>query len=94
MKIKLHALCIACALTIATVFTPIYVSAEEKIKIVGIVTDIQGQRIEIESGAGARIWVTTEQPISENAVGLEISGYYILLGDSYLLIDFSFFSEQ
>lgn len=89
MKTKFYSLCLAGILTVATVFTPIYVSAQEEIEFSGIVTAVQGQRLEIEIAGGEMVWVTTEQPISETTVGLNISGHYMSLGDSYLLIDSS-----
>ena len=89
MKTKIYSLCIAAILTVATVFSPIYVSAQEEIEFDGVITAVEGQRLEIEIAGGERIWVTTEKPISETVVGVNISGHYMSLGDTYLLIDSS-----
>ena len=89
MKTRIYSLCIATILTIATVFSPIYVSAQEEIEFNGVITTVQGQRLEVEIGVDKRIWITTEHPISENDVGIDISGHYMSLGDSNLLISSS-----
>lgn len=89
MKTKIYLLCIATILTIATVFSPIYVLAQEEIEFNGVITAVQGQRLEVEIGVDERIWITTEHQISENDVGVDISGHYMSLGDSNLLISSS-----
>lgn len=89
MKTKIYSLCIATILTITAVFSPIYVSAQEEIEFNGVITAVQGQRLEVEIGIDEKIWITTERPISENDVGVDISGHYISLGDSKLLINSS-----
>ncbi len=87
MKMKFYSLCIASMIVIGTAFAPVLGYAQDQIEIVGIITDVQGQRLEIEIESGERIWVTTKQPISDADIGHNISGHYIAIADTYLLVD-------
>jgi hypothetical protein len=83
-------MCAASVLLLAVMSAPSSVFAEEGTAFSGIVTNIQGQRLEIVLDGGEKIMVTTNQAIPEDAIGKRISGWYTPLGDTNLLINPSF----
>lgn len=68
-------------------FTSISSFANEPIYFSGIITDVQGQRMAIQLDGGSQIWGSMEQTIPANPVGQKISGRFISLGETYVLIN-------
>ncbi len=57
--------------------------------ISGIITDIEGKRIEVITENKKTIWISVENSIPENYIGSSITGKYIAVGDTYILVESS-----
>lgn len=89
-----HIPLIAIIFLIANLVSSLSVYAEDQIPFSGIVIATEGQRLEIRTENGNRIWVTTEEPVSESTIGQEIYGFYVTQGDAYLLVEYTFSINQ
>ena len=83
---NLHICFIATIFYVVVAFAPNYAYVDDRVSFTGTIKIVEGQRLKIVTDKGKRVWVTTEEPISKNIIGQNISGTYLLIGDTHVLI--------
>ncbi len=86
-EFKIYPLAVACLLCVLVLSASVFVAAQEPVEFTGVVLAIEGQRLEIEDAEGERVWVTTEESLPADVLGKAITGRYVALGDTNLLVE-------